>query len=191
MSPRLRRALVLLVGVMVSAPQVFAHPLPGSRLTISRAATSVGMMLSVPVPELILAQPNLSALGDLSYGSDVPAALQAQLRGYFLQHFRLVVAEQNQLKLRVARMRVEYARHDDVGDYAVLVLNIDAPLPVEQSLFPATLTYDAVMHEVRNHRATVWFTESHRKPVLIGKIRFDATLGRSTTLVLKENELQK
>jgi hypothetical protein len=178
------RIAVLATAVVMSVLGALAHPLPGSTLTFSRVEANVEVTLTIPVPELIAAQPSLNGLGKAAKNADLPAALQNELDAYLRQYLTVTPADQSPLILQLFKAHVQDAQHEDACHYGLLVVHMSAPLQASKDLFPATLTYDAVLHEVRNHRATVWYAQPDGTPLLLGKIRFDAALGGTRPLVM-------
>ncbi|MGL4489158.1 MAG: hypothetical protein ACRCU5_06925, partial [Rhizobiaceae bacterium] len=184
MTTGILRMVVLVLGIVAGVLSAFAHPLPGSKLTLTRAAENVEVTLAIPVPELIVARPSLNGLGGVAKNADLPAALHEDLAAYLQQRVALTLADQSPLNLQLLKAKVENAQHHDVGHYDLLVVQMSAPMQSNRSLFRATLTYYAVLHEVRNHRATVWLIGANKKPALLGKIGFDARVGLARPLVL-------
>lgn len=175
---------VLVWSVGFGAQVARAHPLPGSRLTITPEAGSVELNLAIPVPELLIVLPSLGELRSMPKNTNIPSALQNDLASYLRKHMVLTPAKHSALDLKLIRAKVQEAHNEDVDHYDLLIVEMAAPLPANQSLFPAVLTYDAVLHEVRNHRASVWLAQPGKAAVLLGKIRFDASLGQARPLEL-------
>jgi hypothetical protein len=186
MKARVLRLAVLAGALIASAVCAFAHPLPGSTLTIAHQTASVQVTLTIPLPELIVARPSLKELGGVAKNTNLPAQPQLDLAAYLRQHMTVSPASQSPLELQLVTALVQDAQHEDAGHFGLLVVQMSAPLQPNASLFPATLTYDAVMHEVRNHRATVWFAPPKLAPILLGKLRFDQALGRTRPLELPD-----
>jgi hypothetical protein len=179
------RLALLALGVVLGPLAAVAHPLPGSTVTLAQKAGSVAVTLTIPVPELIAARPTLAALGDVPKGVSLPAPQQQDLAAYLREHIALTPADQPELDLQLISVQVQNAQNADVDHYDLLIVELSAPLQADQRLFPATLIYDAVLHEVRNHRATVWLAQPGKAALPLGKIiRFDAALGRVPPLEL-------
>jgi hypothetical protein len=178
------RLLTFAITLYASAPSALSHPLPGSTLTFARGDENVELTLTIPVPELIVAQLALVGIGEVAKNSDFPVPLQSQLFKCLFAHMTVTPVDHSALNLQLLKAQVQDAHYGHVGHYNLLFVHLSAPLRSEKNLFPATLTYDAVLHEVRNHRATVWFAEPDKNPVLLGKIWFDAVSGRARPLQL-------
>lgn len=178
--------LVLAVGVVASASCAFAHPLPDSKLTFAVDTTKLELTLEIPVPELIIAQPTLSKLEDVKKTTDIPFPIKNELAAYVQQHLSITPIGQSPLKPQLISAQVLEAHTEYVNQYDLLIVQMSAVLPANRQLFPAKLTYDVVLHEVRNHSAIVWFASPDKTPVRMGKIRFDAALGLTRPLELTE-----
>jgi hypothetical protein len=181
------RLVVLGLGFAPGLLAALAHPLPGSTLTFAAEADKLELTITIPVPELKLARSTLSQLGNLPDNSNLTAAQNKDLAAYLREHLTLTPADRPALDLQMISARVQDARHEDVGQYDLLVVEMAAPLQAGQNFFPAVLTYDAVLHEVRNHHASVWLAKQGSAAVHLGDIRFDATLGTSFPLELSGN----
>jgi hypothetical protein len=59
------RLLTFAITLYASAPSALSHPLPGSTLTFARGDENVELTLTIPVPELIVAQPALVGIGEV------------------------------------------------------------------------------------------------------------------------------
>jgi hypothetical protein len=178
------RLAVLALGFALGPFAALAHPLPSSTLTLTPEAGKLELTLTIPAPELIAAWATAADLGDLPPNSTLTAPQQNDLAAYLRQHMTLTPADHAALDLQLISAKLQDAKNEDVDHYDLLVIEMAATLPKDQNLFPATLTYDAVLHEVRNHRATVWLAQSGKAALPLGEIRFEAGLGRANPLVL-------
>jgi hypothetical protein len=177
---------VLVVMALGVALRPLAHPFPSSTLTISPETGGVKVILTIPVPELIIARPTLTGLGGVPKNASLPAPQQKDLVAYLREHMTFTLADHLIVDLQLISAQVQVAQNADVGNYDLVVVEMAAPLQAEQSLFMATLTYDAVLHEVRNHHTTVWLAQPGHAALPLGEIWFDAALGRAHPLVLSE-----
>lgn len=64
-------------------------------------------------------------------------------------------------RLTLTRATLEQGQNDHVGKYVNLVVDFVA---TDSPAAALTLAYDAVMHEVRNHRATVYWRKADGPP---------------------------
>ncbi len=160
-----------------------AHPLPGAVIVISVDPTRLSLTVSVPAADLALAKVGRTAQS--LDESPIPRDIKQALATYFAGHLRLTVDGQTNLTLTLNRTYLERATHEHLGAFTLLVLDFSAPLASGSTVFPLTLTYDAVMHEIRNHRATVFWRNSGQEPVAIGEIRLDATTGKAIPLTVR------
>jgi hypothetical protein len=84
--------------------------------------------------------------------------------------------------LRVALQNTENAQ---VGTYKLLVLYFKTPLPASEVPSALTPTYDAVMHKVRNHRATVYWSKPDAAPQGIADFGFHSLNGTPQPVLLQ------
>jgi hypothetical protein len=173
--------VVLALGCVTGPMATLAHPLPDSTLTLTPEAGRLEMTLTIPVSELILAQPTLAELAELPDKAMLPTALQKNLTTYLQQHMALTTDSHPAADVQVTSASVSDAKNENVDHYDLLTVKMVAPSIEIQKL---SLTYDAVLHEVRNHRLSVWLAQEGKDPLLIGKIRYDAALGRAKPLLL-------
>lgn len=179
------RFAVLALGVTVAPMAAFSHSLPGSTLTFSRDDDSLDLILTLPLEELVLALPALTDLEELPKNTPLPTAVQDQLADYFATHLILLPADQAALNQQLISAQLDEAQNDDVGLSDLLVVDLAAPLAPDQTLFPLTITYDAIMHEVRNHQATVFVQTADGTPAVVGQIEPDPSLAKAAPLVLQ------
>ncbi len=143
-------AVAVLAG---SAGAVLAHALPGSVLLLRKQGDALELTIQFPVEDLVVAAPDLAALEALPAGQPVRQDLSAALGRYLGQHLS-VTEDAAPLNLTMIDARIQSAYHDHLGHFALIVSQWRIEDVGDLSTAP-TLTYDAVMHEVRNHRATV------------------------------------
>lgn len=152
---------------------VSAHSLPGSVLLLSQQGGELHVTLEVALEDLTLAFPDARPLEELPVDRSLPAELLARLDAYLAEH---VALEQGgtRLPLSLAHASLGTARNDHVGAFTLLTADLTAPLARTGNPFPLTLSYDAVMHEIRSHRATVYWTPAGAPPVAIADVRYGA-----------------
>ncbi|MGL4404297.1 MAG: hypothetical protein ACRCT6_00930 [Notoacmeibacter sp.] len=164
-------ALIALVSFSI-LNYAFAHPLPESIVTIVPRDTKVEVKLSIPVKELILAEPKLRGLAHVEGHGPLSHDLLEVLSAYLNQHIAIVPADQSVLELKVRSAAVLVTKTEHVDRFQLLIAELEASMASDQEPFPATFTYDAVLHEVRSHRATVWIAGLNTEPTLLGKLKF-------------------
>jgi hypothetical protein len=175
---------IFALGVALRSFAPLTHPFPGSTLTIAPEMGSLKVKVTIPVPVLSIARPTLTGLDDTPKNASLSALQQKDLDLYLQEHISLTPADQPALDLQLINAHVQDAENADVGRYDLLVIEMAAPLLADQSLNNAILSYDVVLHEVRNHHATVWLARAGHDALPLGEIRFDAALGRARPLVL-------
>jgi hypothetical protein len=178
MSVLLRLALCL--GLALPGTQVLAHALPGTSLTIRADTERLGLAITMPLHELDLAMPDASGLGPDPAIGPMREAIKERIAGYLTSHLALQTASGELLDVRLTDARIERAHDDHVGAYDLLVIDLTAPAAV----LPLTLRFDAIMHEVRSHRAAVYLQVPGSDPVGIGVMRIDPATGEAKTLTI-------
>ncbi|WP_341365951.1 hypothetical protein [Yoonia sp. BS5-3] len=148
-------ALLLFIGGMQSA---LAHALPGSVLFLSHDQGQMNVTILLPIEDLVIAAPALKALEDLDGGQDITPAQQTQIGAYFAAHLKLQT-EDGVIALELIEATIKTAGNAEVGTYNELTIQLTGTSAADMPLFPMRLSYDAVMHEVRNHRATVYWKD--------------------------------
>ncbi|WP_368448087.1 hypothetical protein [Cobetia amphilecti] len=133
-----------------------AHALPGSVLTFEQQPQhTLHLTLQFPREDLLIAAPELAALGEQAPGQPLPQPLVDQL-GDYLSHHLALSANHTPLTLQLVGARLESTYQPQLGDYVLVITewNVKTDKAEPDSLL---LKYDAVMHEVRNHRADVYW----------------------------------
>ncbi|WP_404325876.1 hypothetical protein HA399_02000 [Cobetia sp. UIB-001] len=135
-----------------------AHALPGSVLTFEQQPQhTLHLTLQFPREDLLIAAPELAALGEQAPSQPLPQPLADQL-GDYLRHHLALSANHTPLTLQLVGARLESTYQPQLGDYVLVVTQWDVKTE-EAEPDSLLLKYDAVMHEVRNHRAEVeWQT---------------------------------
>lgn len=133
-----------------------AHALPGSVLTFEQQPQhTLQLTLKFPREDLLIAAPELAALGEQTPGQPLPQPLVDQL-GDYLNHHLTLSEDGDSLPLRLNGAYLESTYQPQLGDYVLVITqwNVKTDKAEPDSLL---LKYDAVMHEVRNHRADVYW----------------------------------
>lgn len=143
-----------------------AHALPGSMLTFEQQPQDTLLLtLQFPREDLLIAAPELAALGEQPPGHPLPQPLMDRLGDYLRQHLALS-RDGDTLPLTLTDAHLTSTYQPQLGDYLLVVTrwNLSYQGATPDSL---RLKYDAVMHEVRNHRADVeWQTpEGNTRPM--------------------------
>ncbi|MFP5301711.1 hypothetical protein R2R70_10855 [Cobetia sp. SIMBA_158] len=143
------------MGIIQSA---HAHALPGSTLIFEQQPQhTLKLTLQFPREDLLIAAPELAALGDAKPDAPLPQALTDQLGDYINQHLALS-KDGDALPLTLTEAHLSSTYQPQLGDYLLVVTQWDVNTE-EAEPDSLLLKYDAVMHEVRNHRAEVeWQT---------------------------------
>jgi hypothetical protein len=135
-----------------------AHALPGSVLTFEQQPQhTLHLTLQFPREDLLIAAPQLAALGDAKPDAPLAQTLTDQLGDYLSRHLALS-KDGDTLPLTLTEAHLISTYQPQLGDYLLVVTQWDVKTK-EAEPDSVLLKYDAVMHEVRNHRAEVeWQT---------------------------------
>lgn len=156
------RSCLLAFAVFVGcAGAVLAHALPGSVLLLRKQGSALQLTVQFPVEDLIIAAPDLHDLEALPPNQPLPQELAAALARYLERHLS-VTKDAVPINLTMIDARIQSTYHDHLGHFALIVSQWQITDAWDRST-PLLLTYDAVMHEVRNHRAMVQWIEHDGK----------------------------
>ncbi|RVU83637.1 hypothetical protein EOL70_15025 [Leucothrix sargassi] len=184
---RLASGLALLLALCVCvANSAYAHGLPGSTLTFSQQGDRLALSVSFALEDLIIAEPTFEALAskdDKAPSKALSATEKAQLSSYFKQHLSLQhAAKALPLTLVDASLKSQY--HHDLGTYTVIESRFSAPLTQGTTALPLSLRYDAVMHEVRSHRAFVYWSTPEQAAIPMTNFVYRTVDGKPRVYVL-------
>lgn len=148
-----RAGLLALAVLVAGTGNALAHALPGSVISLRQQGVELQLTIRFPVEDLIIAAPELAGLAEVVPGQPLPRRMTRDVTRYLGRHLALTQSGAP-LGLTLAEAHVQPAYHEHIGNFASLVSQWSIQIPETQ---PGTLLleYDAVMHEVRNHRATV------------------------------------
>ena len=133
-----------------------AHALPGTILVFAQTEDTLTVEITVNVEDLTIAEPALLVLRDLPVGPLRDELLTDQINTYFDYHMK-VTAGSETISFTLDHAEITLGENDHVGVFEQMVLTfISDTAPSTEAL---TLRYDAVMHEVRNHRAVVYWAD--------------------------------
>ncbi|MDO6557820.1 hypothetical protein [Paraglaciecola chathamensis] len=135
-----------------------AHGLPSSSLTFSRDLKQVNLTISFPLEDLIIASAGFKALEHLAANNSMPEKLLASLDTYLKAHFEMR-HDSTHIPFTLESAYLEMKTHHDVGTYVSVVSELRLAISKGESVFPMNLRYDALMHEIRTHRANVYWLE--------------------------------
>jgi hypothetical protein len=122
--------------------------MPDTEIIVSRANGQVRLKAHIPWSDVRLALSlNAGAVVD-----ELSAGQQARLRAYFVDHLSLSSAQQTPVMVQIETIRLLDKHDEDVGDYREIEIIFRAEAADSE---PLTLSYDAVIHRIVNHRALV------------------------------------
>jgi len=173
-------ALMLVLGTTNS---LLSHALPGTIVTLVQNENELSIAIEVNLEDLIIAEPALEPLETMANGALKPQELTEALAHYFNSHMKLSHEGANIfLALKKAHLGT---KHDDhVGQYALLTLKFLGELEGNAPVKAMTLKYDAVLHEVRSHRAFVFWADASAGNRLLAQIRFRTADSQPAPIVL-------
>lgn len=181
LKPACLSILLLITGFAGSAQ---AHALPGSALTFSMSDQALLLSIRLPLEDLALASPSLEHLQAVTLNQDLPAEDTRRLEHYFADH---LILKRGSITLpwTIEQARLQAVRNEHVGTYTQLGLSIASPVPTTHDTEVMTLRYDAVMHEVRNHRATVHWLSPDTDTTTIARFGYRPTGGEQQAIEFK------
>ncbi len=165
---------LLALSVLASGSgAVLAHALPGSVLLLQPQEAGLQLTIQFPLEDLLIAAPELAALEEEKDEEPLRPATTERLNRYIQRHLSLTENDTT-LPLTLADVRLQSTYEESVGHF-MLVVSQWTVANVTSKSASLVLNYDAVMHEVRNHRATVqWLARD-------GALRQVAEFGLSRT----------
>lgn len=179
------RAIVFALLVSIcNFGTAYAHSLPGTVLIFSRDGAELKATIEVALEDLVIAFPEIASLEDKPSLGGLSSADLAQLRAYFSQHIAL---QSNSVDLQVSlsHARLRQAENDHVGEFVQMVADLTVALPLSDQTPPLVLFYDAVMHEVRSHSATVYWRDSTDDLRALAEFRYNAIDGARQPILLE------
>lgn len=172
-------ALIFLFGHSV----VHAHSLPGSVLTFSQQGSSLDLTVTFPLEDLAIAEEYFHSLESKPSDTQLSERDKDYLFVYFQQHLE-VDKDSKTLPYRLNDAELKTAYHHDLGNYVLVVSHLTFSLSSEDQAFPLTLDYDAVMHEVRSHRANVYWQATEGERQKLSSFRYKRVEGKLKTYLL-------
>ena len=142
-----------------------AHPLPSTEIRIAVAGDELQLAIALPWPELLLALPQAGGKS----AQTLTSRQEAALRAYFEKHLALASSAKQAIAYRITEMALAPASQEHVRAYMELRLGIVAPFKADAMPTSIILGYDAVIHQVPNHRAVVRWADGKAQAV----IRYD------------------
>lgn len=152
---RLGRVFVLALSMWGAPIAASAHSLPGSILTF---ADDDGLTLTVqfPLADLSTVAPTIADGFDGAITGPM-STTQSDAMGTYVRDHLVVIGSAGAIDLGLIDARFETGYNDHVGAFIWAVTSWSVP---DRSSGAFQLRYDAVMHEIRNHRATVYWLDS-------------------------------
>jgi hypothetical protein len=171
--------------LILSLGSAFAHSLPGSVLTFWRAGDHLLLSIRLPLEDLTIANTAMDVLESREKGVPLSATDMASLAAYLSEHLVLRLHDDSALTLNLTSVTLELDENEHVGAFTSLALELSAPVTASDQIFPMELTYDAVMHEVRNHRAAVYWGKPDNAPTYLTDFGFLALNGKQQPVLLQ------
>lgn len=172
----LRSSLLAFAMLAGGAGSVQAHALPGSVLLLRQDGSELQLTIQFPLEDLIIAAPELAALEEVKADTPLSQEMADRLDRYLGRHLALTEGGIS-LPLTLSKAHIQPAFHDHLGHFMLVVSQWNVA-GIETDPSSLVLKYDAVMHEVRNHRATVqWLSQNSGARPIAEFGYFDADKG--------------
>jgi hypothetical protein len=160
-SLRVTSALLFAFFIMEgSTSTAFAHALPGSVLIFSENDNQLSLIVTFSLDDLVIVEPEFERLANVAIDASLPEQELATLRRYIKPHIALSQTSKP-LSLRVTNASIAEASNEHIGKFSQVKVNIVTNLNDPTSMLPITLNYDLLMHEIRSHRATVYWQSNN------------------------------
>lgn len=180
------RVFALALCVLLSTKFANAHALPGSELTFTEQPNNtLGLKLSFALEDLIIAAPSLSSLDGAKIDEPLHAKVLNKLNDYLHSHMALI-SDAQALPITLNHAEINLVHNSHVGFYRSVIIELSAPLNNQSELFPMSLHYDVIMHEVRNHRAIVYWQKSDSSLVKLASFSYNKPQGEPVGYVLEK-----
>jgi len=182
------RAYALVIFLFpINISTTFAHSLPGSVLKFSQFPENnqhVDLTLSFALDDLLIASPAFEKIQSYDINEDLNLKDFRLLEEYLNQHLQLY-KDTERLSLTLKHVALELAFHEDIGEYIVLVSTLSSDKAIYGDVLPLTLQYDAIMHEIRNHRAMVYWLGSNEELMKLSNFGFKKVDGKQQKVSLQ------
>jgi hypothetical protein len=178
------RVIILALFVLVCAEFANAHALPGSKLIFSEQQdNTINVKLSFALEDLLIAAPALSSLAYIHAGKLLQGNILNKLNTYLLSQMALKShAKALPFTLHHSEINLMYNAH--VGSFRSVLVEFSAPRYNQGELFPLKLQYDVIMHEVRNHRAVVYWQKNNDSLVKLANFSYKKPTSSPVTYLL-------
>lgn len=181
------RAMWLAISVFAATSHTaYAHSLPGSVLTFSQQGTSLNLTVTFPLEDLAIAQEYFHSLEKMPSDTLLSEQDKEYLYVYFQQHLE-VEKDAKMLPYRLTNTELKSAYHHDLGNYVLVVSHLVFTLDSDDTALPLILGYDAVMHEVRSHRANIYWQTTDGDRQKLSNFQFKRVEGKPKTYLLNHS----
>ncbi|WP_460754637.1 hypothetical protein [Marinomonas epiphytica] len=171
------------MSLAFSAHIAFAHSLPGSVLTFSQQGTSLKLTVKFPLEDLAIAEEYFHSLEKNPSTGPLSKQDQEYLFTYFQQHLE-IQKDSKTLPYSLIDAELKSAYHHDLGNYVLVVSHLTFSLDSANAALPLVLDYEAIMHEVRSHRANVYWQRVDGALEKLSSFRFKRVEGKVVTYPL-------
>jgi hypothetical protein len=153
---------------------LFAHPMPNSVIVIDVQSKIINCQLQLPLKEMQLAVPF-----DITKNTtNLLKNHQQDIAKYILSHFSIQGKDGGKLKMLIEKMSILKTEQEATGNYDNLIVNLIINSE-NNSVRQFTINYDAIMHQVLNHKAIVYIRQDWDNGIIgeantqIGTINID------------------
>lgn len=182
---RLKRRAFALAFALITFPSsyVFAHALPGSVLIFSHEQEKLSVKLQVSLDDLTHVLPAVEPLENAAVPQQVSDDFSKTIDAYIGEHLS-VWRGRGRLDLILQNVSLQSAANDHFEEFFVLVASYEVDFPDFGDTSALTLAYDAVMHEIRSHSATVYWAQTNQVPNGIVNFGYNFASGKPKSIVV-------
>jgi len=171
---KLGRVVVLALFMSIhTIGAAHAHALPGTSLIFSQDGAQLKVTIQVSLDDLVIAFPDIASLEQAPDLGRVPPPEQMRLSRYFSDHFTLQ-SNATVLPIALSNAHLKMAEDGHGGDFVQVVADLTIDTQSADQTLPLVLFYDAVVHEVRSHRVTVYWQTSPEDRRALVNFRYNA-----------------
>jgi HupE / UreJ protein len=142
---------LIFLFALLSCAALFAHPMPNSVIALDVRSESITCELQLPLKELQFALPF-----DVTKNTDdLLKNHQHELSKYILSHFNIQGTNGEKWRMTIKKIGLAEAEQTATGLYQELTVTILIQPNANDDIRTFTINYDAIVHQVINHRILV------------------------------------
>lgn len=162
----------------------WGHSLPGSELVLSSTNKApLSLEITFSQEDLLIAEPRLKRFGTLtSEGQVLNSDVQVALSQYFTQHLQLRQG-QTPLPMTLVQAKLKTAYNHHVGQFTQWYLRYEVGVE-RRPILPLMLTYDAILHEIRSHKVSVYWQNPNGDKIKLVRFGYRLQDGKPKSYLL-------